>query len=1000
MELSSHLGGSSAPRRHYSKDFLLGANNAKLANKPTLSSEVLNVIQGLKLSRRTWRGKAEKIRERRRRRRRNKCKMLPSMTSIMSKVAERLDDADIDIGCITETWITPNNRNVIISRINPMYNVCSTERVGKTGGGTMVLVNKHYASSIKEIKCERVEGTEAEMTLIQITPIRKPRGYSTVYVASIYIPPVAALANNQGVDQREVSCLIKQITAAIDGGSKEISTSVPLVIICGDLNGAKTSFLCRSFNARLVNNQATRGSRLLDPIITNEASCYRCHNRMVLGSDHAQVIAIPKTKLYRQKLQKPPPKFARTGKMESTLEAIGLIEWEQIMSLPEGNPEAKFKVFYDTIQDIVDTCQPVKRCQLRNDQPWMTKEIKQLIQVRQQLLYKDQIEWSKVARRVRKMITKRKRSYYSQFSNKDNRDWWKVVAEMNGKATSQTAAAFPVEQINETFYQVWGNRKQPDLSKFIKPPKDLGTTTAAPKHVTPWMVERELGKLCTSKAPGPDGIPAKLLKAAKSELSVVIAHLINTSFRYSFVPAQWKEANIVPIPKINNPASPSDLRPIALTAIMSKVAERLIVKEILNHTKEIWKDNKQHGFLPGRNTMDALIQVIDEWEKAKDANNTVHAVFYDFAKAFDMVDHEILLTKIGKLIPEWITSWIAEYLSRRKQRVKVGNETATWKPVEAGVVQGSVLGPTLFLLYISDLNGHVGETVELIKFADDLLTFTVFKDLASDNIQQAVDGVTEWADINKMQLNAKKTLDMIINQVEKGPIAPVDLNGCPIKRVSSYKYLGLWLNDELKWDNVWETVAKKITPHIYLVKQLKRIGFKEEILVNVYRSLSLSVLRYNAPLLSAASEQTKVEMNGFQNRILRIIGISAEEAESKYSLRPVDQLLDEECVAKVKRIIADPEHQITKKLGIKNKRTRSKFIFRLPSAKTAKYQKSCLQKSLRTIRDGCKDVYTTTKVAAAPKRLNSPKVTCNVCLKKFTPRGIKQHVTKTHKKAK
>ena len=96
--------------------------------------------------------------------------------------------------------------------------------------------------------------------------------------------------------------------------------------------------------------------------------------------------------------------------------------------------------------------------------------------------------------------------------------------------------------------------------------------------------------------------------------------------------------------------------------------------------------------------MDALIQVIDALEHAVDVNKTVHAIFYDFAKAFDVVNHSILLDKINKMLPEWIVSWIAAYLTNRKQRVKISDEYSSWATVEAGVVQGSVLGPKLFLL--------------------------------------------------------------------------------------------------------------------------------------------------------------------------------------------------------------------------------------------------------------------------------------------------------------
>jgi hypothetical protein len=104
--------------------------------------------------------------------------------------------------------------------------------------------------------------------------------------------------------------------------------------------------------------------------------------------------------------------------------------------------------------------------------------------------------------------------------------------------------------------------------------------------------------------------------------------------------------------------------------------------------------------------MDAIVKVIDDWERALDNKETIHPAFYDFSKAFDLVNHKRLMQKLKKLLPTYLTSWIAEWLSDRKQRVKCGNTYSLWELVVAGVIQGSVLGPIPFLLYISDINEY------------------------------------------------------------------------------------------------------------------------------------------------------------------------------------------------------------------------------------------------------------------------------------------------------
>jgi hypothetical protein len=202
---------------------------------------------------------------------------------------------------------------------------------------------------------------------------------------------------------------------------------------------------------------------------------------------------------------------------------------------------------------------------MKDDQPWMTPNIKQMIKKRQKLYNQsytddDNSKWRKLANTIRYKITQRKRQYFSCFKNKDSKKWWKVVNNFNGKGKRKEDISLTAEELNEGFHQVWSNGTRTDLSSFIT------TTYQIPYNITPYAVLQELNKLDTSKAPGPDNINNKLLKSARHELCDIIAHLFNTSIAHSFVPTQWKMANIAPLAKISNPSVASDYRPIALTS--------------------------------------------------------------------------------------------------------------------------------------------------------------------------------------------------------------------------------------------------------------------------------------------------------------------------------------------------------------------------------------------------------------------------------------------------
>ena len=267
-------------------------------------------------------------------------------------------------------------------------------------------------------------------------------------------------------------------------------------------------------------------------------------------------------------------------------------------------------MFYATINNAQDTCQPLKTIRCKDDKPWMTPDIKELIRQRQHHFHKgNDLLRSKVATEIVSKCRSAKRKHYSKFANNCS-NTWKAINDTR-KPKSQTAAD-PVlaNQLNDSFYNVWEGIQQPDI--FIKPASSDRPALFNDSNVIR-SIEKQSGGSC-----GPDGLSSKLLKSARLELATPIANLFNTCIQHSFVPSQWKSANITPIPKTPRPAEPADYRPIALTSTLCKVFERILAKKILECTAKLWQSNRQYGFLPGHNTMDAIIKVVEDWSRAKD----------------------------------------------------------------------------------------------------------------------------------------------------------------------------------------------------------------------------------------------------------------------------------------------------------------------------------------------------------------------------------------------
>ena len=594
--------------------------------------------------------------------------------------------------------------------------------------------------------------------------------------------------------------------------------------------------------------------------------------------------------------------------------------------------------------------------------------------------------------------------YENICNNGNSKNWWKILKEVykcndiyesipplqNGLEII-TDNADKTTLFNDFFIEASTiddlNATLPDTHRIINDGSDLESII-----VTEQDVKDQISLLDVSKSYGPDGVSPRIIKEGAEVLAKVLTRLFNLSLSKMKVPRIWKQANVVPIHKKDLKTVISNYRPISLLSCAGKLFEKVFFKYVFNHLHDNFVlSTHQSGFLPGKSTVTQLTEVYHLFCSSIDKNKEIRVVFLDISKAFDRVWHRGLIHKLQKAgINGNILNWFIDYLKDRQQRVVINGQYSSWKNVKAGVPQGSVLGPLLFLIHINDIS-NVVQHCKIRLFADDTCLFIEVdnREETAIKINQDLQHLHNWSKQWLITFSEIKTKSLLIsNKIDANKNPPVMMNNTIIEEVPSFTYLGLTFTKNLRWNNHIDKVTTKARKRLSAMMPLK-FKLDRRSLETMFKSFVLPILEYGLIVWGGTYDTDIIKLERIHLDAMRLItGATARssiaalyEETSFVSFRDRIDRLSLTMLFKIKndlspeylKILLPDENHETIHYNLRNKEN-----IKIPFTRLETFKRSFIPRAIRIWNALSIPIRNCKSLATFKLALKADDITCNI----------------------
>ena len=473
-------------------------------------------------------------------------------------------------------------------------------------------------------------------------------------------------------------------------------------------------------------------------------------------------------------------------------------------------------------------------------------------------------------------------------NSSDSKKFWKIINDIlpNNKMNKtnislvDTNTNNPIPKtetpnvINKFFAEIG-----PDLANFFNTKWYYEGITLPNLFSFDLINEEEIIKhtkeLNIMKSSAVENVSTKVIKDSFLAIPGIIKHMYNQSITEGLFPDSWKRAIIIPLKKEGNSEDVNNLRPISLLPTPGKLLEKLIHTRTMKYleNQHILVD-EQGGFQPNHSTILTTSYLTDYIFSAMNNNQITHTVFIDFKKAFDTINHKILLNKLKRLgFHQNAIKWFQNYLTNRTQRTFANKLISSELPIICGVPQGSILGPLMFLIYINDLTTCIKHS-QCRLFADDTVLYVSCgsSSEAKVNLQADLDNLSQWCQKNQLTINTNKTKGMSFGNkrlLDRDLPLDLKLNGVSLMNVQNYKYLGIILDPNLSFAKHIANLVSVVNFKAYSFTKFRHMLTKSAA-IRLYKSMILPYLDYGDSIYGGANQDLLQKLQRLQNRCLRI----------------------------------------------------------------------------------------------------------------------------------